>query len=224
MNKIFKSGGRWQVLKKRVSPVVIAFQALLATGCTVLVVLLFEYRPETGTPVVRDFRYTSYFSSGNSQLRKLSGELDPAAFTREKNVPIPQFPLQEMVKIKLLRPEKVLPAMETPGAAVLPVTAVGFYPDHRTVPANYGDISAPEAVAVMYDESGRELARWASSGKPQKEMTILQIDGTGALQHSRIMVSCGDPEMDKKALARVTELRLDNGIYSVWYPDVKQEI
>ena len=55
-------------------------------------------------------------------------------------------------------------------------------------------------------------------------MTILQIAGTGALQHSRIMVSCGDPEMDKKALARVTELRLDNGIYSIWYPDVKQEI
>ena len=222
MNKIFQSGGRWQVLKKRVSPAVIIFQAMLATGAVLLLTMLLKYRPESGTPVTRNFRHTYGLTALDTNLAKLSGTLDPASFTREKQVAIPQFQLQDMVKIKLLRPRPVPVAAELPVFRELPVAERDFYPDLRVTPAEA--TPSRSAMAVMYDEYGNELGRWEESAVTANTRTVFRIDNNGAVQYPLVTESCGSCEVDQKAVSRAMKLRLNSGIYSVWYPNVKREI
>ena len=223
MNKIFKSGGKWQVLKKRVSPAVIAFQALLATALVMFLIMLLKYNPEAAPAVKREFRQTTYLNVNDSDFTRLLDELDPS--TETSHTPeIPKYSVTRMVKFKLYRPQLVTEPVKLPGFKALPTGEIALYPDLRTTPETNALPSQPQAMAVLYDHSGKELARWQTDTLPSGEKTIFRIEGSGALQHSVIMTSCGNNSADRQALAKALALHLDSGIYSVWYPTAKRSM
>ena len=223
MNKIFKSGGKWQVLKKRVSPAVIAFQALLATALVMFLIMLLKYNPEAAPAVKREFRQTTYLNINDSDFIRLLDELDPAAETNHTPA-VPKFAVTQMVKFKLFRPQLVMEPVKLPGFQTLPTGEIAIYPDFRTTPENNALLPQTQAMAVLYDQSGKELGRWQTDILPDGEKTIFRIEGSGALRHSVIMTSCGNNSADRLALAKALALHLDNGIYSVWYPTAKRSM
>lgn len=222
MNKIFKSGGRWQVLKKRVSPAVIAFQALTATACVLLTVMLLKYRSESAATPVQKFRRTAFSGANPGGIIRLSNTLDPASFTRERPDQVSKFALADMVKITMPRPELRSSGITIPEFTKLPTTEIGYFADLRIQPAGEKTEKIPAASAVMYDENGREIARWRISNAPEKAATVFRIDGNGKFQYTAVTASCGDHTMDQYALNRALSLRLVPGVYSVWYPQNKK--
>lgn len=223
MNKIFKSGGKWQVLKKRVSPAVIAFQALLATALVMFLIMLLKYNPEAAPAVKREFRQTTYLNVKDSDFNRLLDELDPLTETNHTPA-LPKFAVTQMVKFKLYRPQLVMEPVKLPGFKTLPTGKIALYPDFRTAPETNGFLPQTPAMAVLYDQSGKELTRWQTDTLPDGEKTIFRIEGRGALQHTVIMTSCGNTSADRQALAKALALHLDNGIYSVWYPTAKRSM
>ncbi|MBE6390752.1 MAG: hypothetical protein E7042_00905 [Lentisphaerae bacterium] len=225
MNKIFKSGGRWQVLKKRVSPAVIAFQALAVTAAVVLAVMLLEYRSESDPVPAKEFSTTAFSGESADGVIKLSALLDPAAFAGQNHHVPSHFALHDMVKIQLPRPAFRLPESVVPEFRGLPVAESGTFTDLRVPSAVEEKMVPPEIFAVMYDERGKEVARWQIKIPPQREMTVFRIAGNNVLQHTVVTASCGDQNMDKKALDQAMALRLKPGVYAVCYPQtVRQEI
>ncbi len=223
MNKIFKSGGKWQVLKKRVSPAVIAFQALLATALVMFLIMLLKYNPEAAPAVKREFRQTTYLNVNDSNFTRLLDELDPSAEVSHAPA-VPKFAVTQMVKFKLYRPQLVTEPVKLPEFKTLPTGEIALYPDFRTTPETNTLLPRTQAMAVLYDQSGKELGRWQTNTLPDGEKTIFRIEGSGALQHTVIMTSCGNNSADRLALAKALALHLDNGIYSVWYPTAKRSM
>ena len=223
MNKIFKSGGKWQVLKKRVSPAVIAFQALLATALVMFLIMLLKYNPEAAPAVKREFRQTTYLNVNDSNFNRLLDELDPSAEVAHAPA-VPKFAVTQMVKFKLYRPQLVTEPVKLPEFKTLPTGEIALYPDFRTSPETNTLLPRTLAMAVLYDQSGKELGRWQTDTLPDGEKTIFRIEGSGALQHTVIMTSCGNNSADRQALVKALALHLDNGIYSVWYPTAKRSM
>lgn len=213
------------MLKKRVSPAVIAFQAMAATAAVLLAVMLLEYRSESAPVPAKEFSTTAFSDESATGIVKLSNLLDPSAFAGRSHHIQSQFALQDMVKIKLPRPMFRLPESVVPEFKGLPVAANGTFTDLRVPSAIKEKTIAVATFAVMYDERGKEIARWQIKMPPQKGMTVFRISGNNALQHTAVTSSCGDNSMDKKALDQALAMRLKPGIYAVCYPqNVRQEI
>lgn len=213
------------MLKKRVSPAVIAFQAMAATAAVLLALMLLEYRSESAPVPAKEFSTTAFSDENASGIVKLSTLLDPAAFAGQNHHVQPQFALHNMVKIKLPRPIFRLPESVMPEFKGLPVAENGTFTDLRVSSAVEEREISPDVFAVMYDECGKEITRWQIKTPPQKEMTVFRITGNNALQRTAVTASCGDQNMDKKALNQALTLRLKPGIYAVCYPQIaRQEI
>lgn len=223
MNKIFKSGGKWQVLKKRVSPAVIAFQAFSVTVLVMIAVLLLKYNPETVPAAKRDFHRTISLSSGSLNFNRLLDELDPSCSANHSPV-IPEFAVQQMVKFKLYRPQLVTEPVKLPGFRNFSVVPVGVYPDFRTTPEAADEPRLSLEMAVLYDQYGKEIARWKPAADPIGEKTVFRVDGQGALKHTMLTTSCGNNAVDRQALTQAASMQLKSGIYSVWYPTAKRNM
>ena len=223
MNKIFKSGGKWQVLKKRVSPAVIAFQAFSVTVLVMLAVLLLKYNPETAPAVKREFHRTISLSSGTCDFNRLLDELDPSR-NANPSPAIPEFAVQQMVKFKLYRPQLVTEPVKLPGFRNFSIAPIGIYPDFRTAPETADQPPVSPEMAVLYDQDGQEIARWKPAAAPTGEKTVFRIDGQGALKHTMLTISCGNNAVDRQALIQAASMQLKSGIYSVWYPTAKRNM
>lgn len=222
MNKIWTHGSKWHKLPKRVSPLLNVIQALVSIAAVILFLLLFQYRKaEPGTVKPRG-RYTAYIDEKTSLLAKLSKELDPSEFLHDHpgHQAVPQHIYESPeVKIELPRPGRSYALSGVSGFKKFQLAGTRQAADPVVMPPEYTCSSAVEEnVCIMYDSSGRELARWKSSANGNLKHTLLKIDGKGILLHCRFLSPSGDGELDKEILRKATELHLASGLYSVLHP------
>ncbi len=222
MNKIWKHGGKWRKLPKRVSPLLNVVQAVAAIAAVILFLLLFQYRKTEAGTVRPRVRYTAYIDEKTHTLAKLSKELDPSGFLHDHpgSKAVPEHIYESgNVKIDLPRPERTYALAGVAGFKKFQITRDRRAADPAVMPMEF---TSPRTQAagecIMYDNFGKELARWKSRHSGNLKNTLLKIDGRGILLHSRFVASSGDSELDEQILRKAAELHLPAGLYSVIHP------
>ncbi|MBO5821405.1 MAG: hypothetical protein J6R86_00155 [Lentisphaeria bacterium] len=222
MNKIWKHSSKWRKLPKRVSPLLNVIQALAAIAAVILFLLLFQYRKAESGTVQPRVRYTAYIDEKTHSLAKLSKELDPSEFLHDHpgHLAVPEHIYENgKVKIDLPRPKRTYALSGAAGFKKFQIAQTRRTADPVVMPPEYTRSSAyEENVCIMYDSFGKELARWKSQHSGNLKNTLLKIEGSGILLHSRFVTPSGDDELDKQIQQKASELHLRAGLYSVIHP------
>lgn len=222
MNKIWKHGSKWRKLPKRVSPLLNVVQALVAIAAVILFLLLFQYRQAEPGTVRPRVRYTAYIDEKTHNLAKLAKELDPSGFLHDHpgHLAAPEHIYENgKVKIDLPRPERTYALSGVAGFKKFQITRNRRTADPVVMPPEYTRSRAQEDnVCIMYDSSGKELARWKSRYSGNLKNTLFKIDGRGILLHSSFVTPGDDHELDEQIRQKATELHLPAGLYSVIHP------
>ena len=222
LNRLWKNGGTWRKLPRRVSPLINVVQALTVVTAVVMFLLLFQYRQTASSHSARRIRKTAYISEKDHPLAKLAAELDPADFLHNNpgQMAVPRHIYEvSQVRLDLPRPGRmyVLPGvagfkkftLDVPEAVADPM----LKPEGVVVPAQI-----PEAMNIMYDAFGREIVRWQSDFEAKEQNCLFRIEGRGFMQCVQIVSSSGNPMVDQQIMRKAVEMHLPAGLYSVLHP------
>lgn len=222
MNKIWKSSTKWRRLPKRVSPLLNVVQALASVAAVVLFLLLFQYRQSTAATQLREVRYTAYIDEKSHPLASLARELDPADFLHNNpgKLAVPHHIYENSnVKLELPRPGRAYALSGAVGFKKFAADGMVPTADPVVMPSEIKLFrEMPETQCIMYDRSGKELARWKKSSDAGLQTMLFRIEGKGIYQRQFVVSSSGDRAVDQQILRKAIELQLSDGLYSVTHP------
>lgn len=222
MNSFFKSG---KPLKRVKNPAVsITFQALLAGGVFVLLLLTVGYHQESGRNSITGHRRCVYLTERGDGFARLLGKLDPSdGLKYDENGGfmslVPEFE-KELVP-GVLRVEEKIAVPETPG--FVPFKSSEFHPSADLRPLS----GEPEGTsgslpAVLFDDCGREVMRWEETGVAGG-MAFIRVSGENIYKSGEVLVSSGSAEVDRKLLQLVREKDLASGGYCAVFPKTENK-
>ncbi len=219
MNKLWKNGGTWRKLPRRVSPLLNVIQAFAAVAAVILFLLSFQYRKAASPSSAHRIRKTAYISEKDHPLAKLAGDLDPAAFLHNNpgKLAVPRYIYElSQVRFDLPRPGRMYVLPGVAGFKKLVLNAPEAVADPVLPPGEV--VQFPEAMNIMYDAFGREIIRWQSDFEAEKQNSLFRIEGKGFMQSVQMVTSSGNTMVDQQIMRKAVELHLPAGLYSVIHP------
>lgn len=217
MNRLFKSGKRLKSVKH--PAVSITFQALLVSGIFVLLLLTVGYRQEHSRSSRPGRRRCAYLTDSGNNFARLLSRLDPSdSLKSDENGGfmslLPEF--QNELSPGLLRVEEKMAVPRTPEFVPFRTTALQISADLRPMSGNISGNSGT-LPAVMFDDNGREVARWQSDPVPGG-VAFIRVRNENIYRNAEVFVSCGSEEVDRKLLQLIKERELPTGAYCAVFP------